>query len=289
MLMKPHNETFATNNLITNNNTILKLKGMTNKNLILNLACICLTLFSFSQETASKEPLITDRPDATEASSTVGKGVLQFETGALYDSFEDNNVKSENYTYNTMLIRYGILDNLELRMGWNFVEGITTENGNKLDNVTSGLSPLLLGVKIDIAEEKGAMPEIALIGHIFPIFSAARDYRPQYTAIDFRFSLSHTLSKTSSLSYNIGAQWGDDSAEAAGIYTIAYGYSFTDKFGMYAELYGDLPEDSSANHYWDTGFTYLVCNDLQLDTYVGTSITKGQDLLLGFGFSYRIK
>ncbi|ULC59861.1 transporter [Flaviramulus sp. BrNp1-15] len=244
----------------------------------------------FSQEsTKLSEPLVTDRPDATEASSTVGKGVLQFETGGLYETFEANNIKSESYTYNTMLIRYGILDNLELRLGWDFTEGVTKINGNKLDNVASGFSPLLLGMKIDIAEENGSFPEIALIGHVFPVFSASADYRPEYTGIDFRLSLSHTLSKKSSLGYNIGAQWGDDSPEATAIYTLAYGYSFTDKFGMYAELYGDLPEDSKANHYWDAGFTYLVNNNLQLDTYFGTSITEGQDLLLGLGFSYRIQ
>ena len=234
------------------------------------------------------DALVTDRPDATEASSTVGKGVLQIETGGLYESFKDNSIQFENYTYNTTLVRYGILDNLELRLGWDFVEGITKINGTKLDNVTSGLSPLLLGVKLDIAEEKSGMPEIALIGHVFPLFSAGQDYRPETTAIDFRFSFSHTLSETSSIAYNLGAQWGNDSPEAAAIYTVAYGYSFTDKFGMYAELYGDLPEDSSANHYWDAGFTYLVSNDLQLDTYFGTSITEGQDILIGLGASFRI-
>ena len=233
--------------------------------------------------------LVTDRPDATEASSTVGKGILQFETGGLYETYETNNTNFENYTYNTMLIRYGLLDNLELRLGWDFTEGVTTIDGNKLDNVMSGFSPLLLGLKIDIAEEKGLIPEIALIGHVFPIFSASTDYRPEYTGVDFRVSLSHTLSERSSLGYNIGAEWGNDSPEAAAIYTIAYGYSISDKFGMYAELYGDLPEDSSANHYWDAGMTYLANNDLQFDAYIGTSITEGQDLLIGIGLSYRIK
>ncbi|RKE98954.1 transporter [Ichthyenterobacterium magnum] len=256
-----------------------------------NYICLFILLFTsltYSQEQNDTEALVTDRPDATEASSTVGKGNLQIETGGLYESFEDNTIKSENYTYNTTLIRYGILDNMELRLGWDFVEGTTKVNGNKLNNVTSGFSPLLLGVKVDIAEEKGVMPEIALIGHVFPLFSASQDYRPESTAIDFRFSFSHTLSEKSSLGYNLGGEWGNDSPEAAAIYTVAYGYSISDKFGFYAELYGDLPEDSSANHYWDAGFTYLVSNDLQLDAYVGTSITKGQDLLVGIGASYRI-
>jgi len=262
--------------------------SMKNKNYVY-LFALLFTSLSYSQEQNDLGALVTDRPDATEASSTVGKGILQIETGGLYESFEENNIKSENYTYNTTLVRYGILDNMELRLGWDFVEGTTKINGNKLDNVTTGFSPLLLGVKVDVAEEKGAMPEIALIGHVFPVFSASQDYRPEYTSVDFRFSLSHTLSETSSLGYNLGAEWGNDSPEAAAIYTLAYGYSISENFGFYAELYGDLPEDNSANHYWDAGFTYLVSNDLQLDAYVGTSITTGQDLLLGIGASYRIR
>lgn len=249
---------------------------------------IAISFMTFAQDNDMESPLVTDRPDATEASSTVGKGILQIETGGLYESFEENNIKLEAYTYNTTLVRYGILDNLELRVGWDFTEGITKVNDNELNNVASGLSPLLLGVKLDIAKEKGGMPEIALIGHVFPLFTASRDYRPETTAIDFRFSLSHTLSDNSSLGYNIGGQWGNDSSEAAAIYTIAYGYSINEKIGAYAELYGDMPEDSSANHFWDAGLTYLVSNDLQLDAYLGSSITKGQDLLFGLGASFRI-
>ena len=89
----------------------------------------------------SPDVLVTDRPDATEASSVVGQGTLQIESGGLYESFEENSIKSESYTYNTTLVRYGILDNLELRLGWDFVEVTTKVNGTKLNNVTSGFTP----------------------------------------------------------------------------------------------------------------------------------------------------
>lgn len=255
---------------------------------ILILICLGGTVKMLAQEKEVTEPLVTDRPDATEASTTVPKGALQIETGAFYTSFEENEIKEEVLGLNTTLVRYGILENLELRLGWNFEEGRTTINGMELDDVTSGMSPLLAGIKVNITEEKGLMPEIALIGHIFLPFTASSDYRPETTATDFRFSLSHTLSEKSSLGYNIGAQWGADSPEAAYIYTLAYGYSITDRFGFYAELYGDLPEDSRANHFWDAGLTYLLMNNLQLDATVGSGITDGQDLLLSAGVSYRI-
>ncbi|GAB5398494.1 MAG: hypothetical protein Aureis2KO_00790 [Aureisphaera sp.] len=251
------------------------------------LACTFQVLAQ-DDELNSEPELITDRPDATEAPSTVPLGSLQIETGAFYTSFEKDNVKQEVLGYNTTLLRYGLLENFELRLGWNFEEGRTSIGGNKLDDVQSGFSPLLAGMKVNITQEEGWLPTIGLIGHVFLPLSASSDYRPETTGADFRFSFDHTLSESSSIAYNIGAQWGNDSPEIAYIYTLAYGYSISDRFGLYAEVYGDFPEDNKANHLWDAGLTYLVKNNLQLDATVGTSFTEGQDLLLSVGASYRI-
>ena len=256
------------------------------KQIVLPFLTILLSLPTLAQE--ERPELITDRPDATEAPSVVPKGALQIEAGALFTSFEEDVLKTQTLTYNTTLLRFGVLDNLELRLGWNVVE-----QSNKVTDVPppvieSGLSPLLLGVKVNIAQEKGWLPTIGLIGHLFLPFTASEYFKPQYTSVDFRFAFDHTLSDSSSIAYNLGAQWEADSPGAAYIYTLAYGYSITDSFGFYAELYGDLPEKNKSNHYWDAGITYLILPNLQLDATIGTSITKGQDLLLSGGFSYRI-
>ncbi|WP_378176978.1 transporter [Aquimarina sp. SS2-1] len=249
----------------------------------------CLSFNSmFSQETNSLGPLITDRPDATESPTVVPKGYLQIETGAFFEDAGDNAFKQKTTTFNTALLRYGLLDNLELRVGWDFAEIKTEINGTELDNVESGLLPLLLGAKIGISNEQGLLPEIGIIGHLFLPFTAGQDFRPENTGVDFRFSFAHTLSEKSSLSYNLGAEWGNDSPEAAYVYTIAYGYSITNAFGIYAELYGDLPEDSSANHLWDAGITYLLSDNIQLDATIGSGITEGQNLLLSAGISVRL-
>ena len=246
------------------------------------------TSISFSQETEPIDALVTDRPDQTESSSTMQKGFLQIETGVGYESYEENNIEFSSSTLNTTLMRFGLLDNLELRLGWDFVEGSTKISGDKLSDVSSGFSPLLIGVKIGIAEEKNGLPEIALLLHTSHPFFAGNDFKTQSTGTDFRFSLSHTLSEKSSLAYNLGMVWDGDITSASYIYTLVYGYSLTHKLGCYAELYGDIPEGNKANHLWNAGFTYLVSNNFQLDILGGTSITKGQDLGLGFGASFRI-
>ncbi len=243
---------------------------------------------TLAQNNTLEEPLITDRPDATESPNTMTKGYLQIETGASYDTFQERNIKNENYTYSTTLIRYGLINNLELRFGLDFTEGLTTINGIKLNNITSGFSPLLLGIKTSIAKENGLLPEIGLLGHLYLPFSANNDYKPTTTGVDFRFAFGHTISANSSLSYNLGASWRDDTPEASYVYTIAFGQNITNKIGAYAELYGDLPENNNANHLWDAGLTYLINNDIQLDATVGSSITKGQDLMLSAGISFRI-
>ena len=240
----------------------------------------------YAQESTSVGTLITDRPDATESPNVMPKKFLQIETGGFYESFKGQNFMLERYTYNTTLVRFGVLKNLELRLGWDFVEEKTS--GNLANETSIGFNPLLLGLKTSIAKEHGVFPEIGLLGHIYLPFIASSDYKPETTGVDFRFAFAHTLSENSSLSYNLGATWGNDSPEASFIYTIAYGYSITDKFGTYLELYGDFPENSKANHLWDAGFTYLINNNIQLDTTVGTSITKGQDVLLSAGLSIRI-
>ncbi|MFC4635054.1 transporter [Dokdonia ponticola] len=258
-----------------------------------HLIILCLLFLSFEitaqeTQTTSVPDLVTDRPDATESPTVVPIGSLQVETGAFTTSFEKNGIKEEVFGYNTALLRYGILHNLELRVGWNFEEIQRTVNGNKLDNVQSGLSPLLFGAKIAIAQEKGWFPEVGLVGHIFLPFTASSDFKPDFTAANFRFAFNHTLSDRSGIAYNLGGRLGGESAEFAYIYSLSYGYSLTEKLSAYVEVYGDLPEDSSANHFWDAGLTYAIAPLIQLDATIGQSITEGQDLLLAVGVSFRI-
>lgn len=252
---------------------------------ILFLACA--TSAVYAQQGGAPGPLITDRPDATESPTVVPIGSLQVETGAFTTTFEENGIEERVLGFNTTLLRYGILDNLELRVGWNYEEIRTEFNGQETSNV-SGLSPLLFGAKVAIVEEKGWKPEIGLIGHLFLPFTASSDFKPEFTSADFRFAFNHTLNEKSGIAYNIGGQYGGDSPELAYVYTLAYGYAITETFGAYVELYGDLPEDNRANHFWDAGLTYAIAPLVQLDATIGQSITEGQDLLLSVGVSFRI-
>ena len=64
--------------------------------------------------------LVTDRPDQTESSLTVPRKTFQIETGFVFEKFNYDQYEFENWGIATTLIRYGLLDNLELRLGSNY-------------------------------------------------------------------------------------------------------------------------------------------------------------------------
>lgn len=243
--------------------------------------------FLFAQEEVIPEEIITDRPDQTEAPNLLSQGFLQIETGVLFEKYSQEADFSEVFAYNTTLLRYGLLENLELRLGIDYLKTRTNLSDDFSKDI-KGFSPLLLGAKIGIVDENGLMPQIGFIGHLHLPFTAAKDFKPETTGVDFRFAFSHQLSNSSNLSYNVGAEWMDDDPEANYIYTLAYGYSISKSLGFYAEVYGDFPENNVANHNWDGGLTYLVKDNLQLDIFIGSGIDNFQQLLLGGGVSFRL-
>src|SRR5690606_21810085 len=108
------------------------------------------SITSFSQE----EEMSTGRPDETESSALVSKGFFQVETGFYYEEEEEISFLEKTWVYNTTLLRYGLLENLELRLGIDFLDRTRYIDG-EITEPGTGFSPLMLGVKIGIAEENG--------------------------------------------------------------------------------------------------------------------------------------
>ena len=246
-------------------------------------ALISLFVVGSTAQESMYEEMVTDRPDQTESSSLVPKDFLQVETGMFFESNED----LEIHGFNTTLFRYGLLENLELRLGSEFYE-IKQEFPEGKEIVReAGFAPLLVGAKIGITEEKGLLPEMGLLLHLYLPFTVKEEYRPETTAFDFRFAFSHNVSKNTDLSYNFGAGWGPEVGDVTYFYTLAYGISISRKLGIFGEVYGDLPPMGAAKHFWDAGLTFSLMTNLQLDAYAGTGINSPQDLAAGAGISYR--
>lgn len=233
--------------------------------------------------------LITDRPDQTESSTVVPEKTLQIETGFVLETDETNLVNQKSFTYNTTLLRYGLLENFELRLGLEYLGEKTENKHSDSINTNLGLSPIYAGFKVKIASEEGWKPEIAFIGGMVLPFTANDYFKPEYSAANIRFSFAHTLSEKFSIGYNLGAEWDGESAAPGYFYSLAIGVGVSNKLGMFVESYGLLKEKRNDEHLLDAGFTYLLFSNLQLDISAGIGINEAAtDNFISFGLSYRI-
>jgi hypothetical protein len=77
---------------------------------LLFVSSLLFPIISFSQG------METDRPDQTEASSTVEKKRLQIESGVLIEFVDKGEINSRSILLPTTLIRLGVSDHFELRI-----------------------------------------------------------------------------------------------------------------------------------------------------------------------------
>ena len=249
--------------------------------MISKLQFVLLIFLCFSKSLAQeKEPIETDRPDQTETPAIVPEGMFQMENGF---SFEKTDGNSQSLLLPSSLIKYGLNGRFEFRLITEFASEKTS--GTKI----SGLNPVLVGFKVAIAEEKGIWPKVSFISHLMIPDLASSKLKATYYAPRFRFTMQHTLSDKISLGYNLGTEWDGETPDATFIYTLTTGFSLSGKAGCYVEVYGFAPQNDTADHRFDCGFTYLLSDNFMLDASGGFGITENApDYYTALGFSFRL-
>jgi len=235
------------------------------------------------------EDIITDRPDQTESASTVPKNHVQFEIGGTFEEDKANDLeKIKTISAPSVLIRYGISKNIELRLGSEYSQEKLFSQGLEVSKNT-GFAPIYLGTKIGLIKERKTIPQTAIIFGLLIPFEKDNVFQPKKVGAEFRFTMKHTLNERFSLSYNFGGEWDRDEDIFTGLYTLSMGISLADKLGMYVESYGFYTNGSSSDNRLDGGFTYLFMPNLQGDISAGYGINDvSPDYYLGLGISFRI-
>ncbi|MDX2431222.1 MAG: transporter [Bacteroides sp.] len=222
---------------------------MTKKYLLL------LILIGFGLESSAQ--IITDRPDQTESSSTVPKKSFQLEAGVLFGDL--NNDAQRLYLLPTTLFRYGLTRGIELRLG----ENLVNYKSESTSEARFGLSDLELGAKFQILKREDINTEIAFLSHVILPTGSEGLSIDGYGTIN-KLSLSHELNSFLGLGYNVGYDYFGNSWGAF-TYSIALGAGFNEKLGAYLEFYGRSSDLTGFLVNFDSGITYLLQENLQLD------------------------
>jgi hypothetical protein len=233
--------------------------------------------------------LITDRPDQTESPSVVPHKYLQVECGFVIENDENNNITLKSVTYDNTLMRYGLLDNFELRFGLGYLGEKLKMNNAGTWNSTSGFGPLYTGFKVKIAGGKGIRPECAFLGGLILPFTAGKDFKTKNSAAEFLLAFSNTISDRFSIGYNLGTEWDGETSVPVYIYSASLGIKIANRLSGFIESYGYLHEKGNQEHLADTGISWLILNNLQLDVSCGIGLNKAAaDNFIGSGISLRL-
>ena len=240
------------------------------------------------------EPLVTDRPDFTEASVTVGRGVAQLEAGYTYSFDDEAGTSTKTQTYLETLLRAGVLAEwFELRVGWTYIQEETTTPVDSVRN--DGGDDLYLGVKLALTPQRGLLPEMALIPQMFvpagaDIFTAGQ-VLPGVNWL-YSWEISDCFSIGGSTQGNRDV---DDTGHGHTVWaqSITGAFSLTERVGAYTEWFAFFPHSAVSpsaqdQHFLNGGFTYLVNNDLQIDVRMGVGLNReAENYFTGVGFSLR--
>jgi hypothetical protein len=278
-------------------------------NKVLTLFFILAVILFGAGKTGAQEldDIVTDRPDQTESAVTVPKGFIQIEAGVNAE-YEDNefNIGSTNLLtpyrkHQTvslsspgLLARYGLTKNIELRFGAEYLSEIEHIESSSIffNNSFSkwSWSPITVGAKAKLLNEKGLIPNTALLVHLaIPLGDYA--FQTDYISPSFRFAFSHQLSERFAFSYNLGYEWelNKNSTVGTGIYTASLGISLVKNLSMFLETYGFFTKGETPDHRFDGGFTYLVTPNVQADVSAGIGLNSiSPDYFFGGGVSFRL-
>lgn len=252
------------------------------------------------EESVYDEPLETDRPDFTEASSTVGRGVLQLESGYTFSFDDEAGTRTRSHTFPEALFRYGISDNVELRLVWNYSwEDSTTSGATERED---GADDLIAGFKFALTQQSGLVPESALILDLSSP-TGGTGITTQLTEFGSNYLWGYDLANDKTLAGSFGYSTACQITTVAlapfivrdrhSVFhtSVTHGIPLAESWNAYFEYFGlyfQGLEGGRPQNYFDSGVTHLFNNNVQFDARIGVGLNpSADDLFAGTGMSFR--
>jgi hypothetical protein len=245
-------------------------------------------------EEPKDEPLESDRPDFTEATTTVGLGRLQIEGGYKFTHGIGGVPSHDAHDLPEMLLRYGVAERLELRAAWD--EGVVFDR--RLDRnsgrvvTETGFTDVELGVKYAISKQDKWRPQTAMIVALTaPVGSSSQTSGQVDVRVNYLYSWE--FNKKTSLNCSTGNLWTGESGDHFSelFQAVSLEYEWTEKLHVFGEWYALVPRDGRDNrtqHYFDSGLTYLLTPNVQLDWSAGLGLSDASDrFFTGCGVTIR--
>jgi len=262
---------------------------MNRKILFLTLVIFITSTVYLIAQTDTIPKLVADRPEQTVYTTIVPTGSLQIETGFIYETKSDNEFNIENIIVGPIVLRYGLFENLELRLAGSYQSRNVYIKESSLDSTFAGIGSVAVGFKVFIIKEKGLRPEMAFLTVMTLRHIGEERLKPTFSYPIAKIAASHTLSNKFLFGYNLGFAYNGETADGFFVYSAVLRYNIIPKLAAFIEGYGNFDHGDLPNHLIDGGLTYLIRHNFQLDLSAGTGISDNADkYFINLGFSWRI-
>lgn len=207
----------------------------------------------------------TDRPGYGDGASTLPHQYFQLENGISF---------SKSGWVNDLMLRYGLVENTELRLIFDI---------GKVNN-KQGLQPLTVSVKQKLLEQNGALPSIALVAYASYGKWASKSFASNEWNYALNLAFEHQLNDRFFIGYNIGSLNQFKTLDI----DFSIGQNINEKLYYFIEYYGSFNR-TRALHKVDLCLAWLLHPYLQFDISGGRSIFDEDTQAFGaVGVSYVI-
>jgi hypothetical protein len=225
---------------------------------------------------AGTDEIETDRDSFTPATSTVGRRRLVTEVAY---SFIDNRRLKETHSVPELILRYGLTERVELRLGWNYeVGGAGNEvsGADAADEDPTGQSRLLreytlaYGAKIRLTDQRRWLPRSAVIVQGFTPTGGETNATQMIATYVAGWQLPSRLQFDAAIRYGIASEAGDHFNHWAPSAVVKI--PFRERWAAHIEYFGIITSGKAENttkHFVSPGLHYLVTSDFEVGFRLG--------------------
>ena len=254
--------------------------------LILFVSCVLTNTKVIAQQADSLDmkPISTNRPSISQGAGVVPKGTVQAEIGISYSKDTPGNKELKGHVYPNVLLRFGILDRVELQLIGSIQDSII--NSPQGRRKVQGIGPVGVGLVGHVLKETEYIPSVAIISTLtLPV--GDEDYRPKHVEPLVILAASKGISDNSSALVNWGYSWSGGDPTNHLVLNLSQGLN--DTFSVYIEAARDKAQGQKAAYIADAGILWLLKNNLQIDLAAGRQLNDlATDFFVTTGISFRL-
>ena len=238
------------------------------------------------------DPLPADeRPGLTDRIMALAAGRVQMEGGYVYLVDESAGVRATQHAVPDMLLRVGLTDRLEVRLGWPGFVSTHFDQPNAAASSSGTVDPNV-GFMYDLISRDGLIPQTAVLASV-PITltgnSFAQESLQPLSQVLYNWYLGERLIAGGATGVALFRESGDNFTQWR--QTVSVDYLCTDSVSIFAELQL-LANHGSADDGWQSliagGLSHPLTNRAQLTWRAGLGLNdRAPDFLAGVHFAYR--